>query len=337
MKNKGFRSFSRAVLCLCFGLFLGALGLIAVAWLNLRKDQPETGLIGAVETAWREGLLPLFTGGWQEGPLALLGRAAPDALLALSVSLAWQGGLLQLGGAGLYALGAAAAMLCASLLNLPWYACLAVSALAGFLWGDLAGLLKMKLRLQEALGTALTAWLALYALQAFSPLIVWEQPPETDLFIPALVTAGAMALLFWLGVKFTVAGLDLRLLGESEKTARYAGVNTGKAALFALCLSGLLGGVAGGLDYLLGSVNQLPDLSLALTGPGLHGLAAAALAGGNLLGAPFAAIAVKYLSLGAETMNGAVFSPEIGELILALILYSCAAFVLRHGKGGRKG
>ena len=328
MKNKGFRSLLRALLCLCLGLLLGVAVMIAAAWLTLGEIR--------LETVWQEGLLPLLTSGWREGPLVLLGRAAPDALLALGISLAWQGGMLQLGGAGLYALGAAAAMLCGSLLGWPWYACLAVSVLIGTLWGAVPGLLKAKLRLREALGTALTAWLAIYILQALSALIAWEQPAETVLFIPALAIAGALALLFWLGVKFTVPGLDLRLLGESENTARYAGIDAGKTAFWVLCLSGLLGGAAGGLDYLLGAVNQLPDLSLALTGPGLHGLAAAALAGGHPLGAALAAVAVKYLSLGAGTMNGAVFSPEMGEAILALILYCCAAVALGRGKGGRR-
>lgn len=328
MRNKGFRSFGRALLCLGLGLLLGAAAMIGISWLALGKMR--------LETVWQEGLLPLFTVGWRDGPLALLGRAAPDALLALGISLAWQGGMLQLGGAGLYALGAAAAMLLASRMGLPWYACLAVSALAGGLWGAVPGLLKKRLRLREALGTALTAWLTIYVLQAFSALIEWEQPPTSDLCFPALLTAGALALLTWLCVRFTVPGLDLRLLGESEKIARYAGVDTGKTAFWALCLSGLLGGAAGGLDYLLGGVNQLPDLSLALTGPGLRGLAAAALAGGHPLGAVVAAVAVKYLSLGAGTMNGAIFSPETGEAILALILYCCAALALNRGKGGRK-
>ena len=327
MRNKGFRSFGRALLCLCLGLLLGTAAMIGVGWLAAGEMR--------LETVWQEGLLPLFTVGWRDGPLALLGRAAPDALLALGISLAWQGGMLQLGGAGLYALGAAAAMLCASRTGLPWYACLAVSAVAGGLWGAVPGLLKKRLRLREALGTALTAWLAIYILQAFSPLIAWEQPSTSDLFIPALLIAVAVALLTWLFVRFTVPGLDLRLLGESEKIARYAGVDTGKAAFWALCLSGLLGGAAGGLDYLLGGVNQLPDLSLALTGPGLRGLTAAALAGGHPLGAAMAAVAVKYLSLGAGTMNGAAFSPETGEAILALMLYCCAALALGR-KGGRK-
>ena len=328
MKNKSFRSLPRAALCLCMGLLLGAAAMIGVSWLSLGEIR--------LETVWREGLLPLFTGGWRDGPLALLGRAAPDALLALGISLAWQGGMLQLGGAGLYALGAAAAMLCASRTGLPWYACLAVSAITGALWGAVPGVLKARLRLKEALGTALTAWLALYALQTLSDLIVWEQPQEAGLFLPAALIAGGLALLVWLGLKFTVPGLDIRLLGASEKTARYAGADTGKTMFLVLCLSGLLGGAAGGLDYLLGGVNQLPDLSLALTGPGLHGLAAAALAGGHPLGAVLAAAAVKYLSLGAGAMNGAVFSPEMGEAVLALILYCCACFALRRGKGGRK-
>ena len=332
MRNKGFRAMLRAALCLILGLLLGTLSMTAAVWL----DQPDKNAVQAAEIALQEGLLPLLTGGWRDGPLTLLGRAAPTVLLALGVSLAWQGGMLQLGGAGQYALGAAAAMLCASLTGLPWYACLAAAALAGALWGALPGLLKAQLRLQEALGTALTAWLALYGLQALSPLIVWEQSPQPDLAMAAALIAGALSLLVWLGLRLTVPGLEVRLLGASEKTARYAGADTGKTAFLVLCLSGLLGGAAGGMDHLLGGAAQTPDLSLALTGPGLHAIAAAALAGGNPLGAVCAAVAVKYLSLGAEALNGALFSREMGELTLALILYCCACLAFLSGKGGRK-
>lgn len=332
MKNKGFRLFLRAALCLILGLLFGAAVLTAAAWLK----RPGESVAHAAETAVAEGLLPLLTGGGRDGVLTLLGKAAPLALLALGVSLARQAGALQLGGAGQYALGAAAAMLCASLWGLPWYVCLAAAAMAGALWGALPGMLKARFRFKEALGSALTAWLALYALQALSDLFVWEPAREADLFLPAVLIAGGLAPLIWLGLRFTVPGLDIRLLGASEKTARYAGADTGKAAFLVMCLSGLLGGAAGGLAYLLGGANQLPDLALALTGPGLHGLAAAALAGGHPLGAVCAAILIKYLSLGAETMNGAVFPQEMGEAVLALILYCCACFMLLRGKGGRK-
>ena len=332
MRNKGLRSFLRALMSLILGLLFGALAMTAAAWVN----HPEGSLLQAAETALEEGLLPMLIGGWREGPLPLLGKAAPSVLLALGVSLAWQAGLLQLGGAGQYALGAAAAMLCASLLKLPWPACLGAAALTGALWGALPGALKAKLRLREGLGTALTVWLALYVLRALSSLIVWEPSRETGLFLPALLIAGGTAALIQLHLRLTVMGLEKRLLGASEKIARYAGADVERTAFLVLCLSGLLGGAAGGLDYLLGGVDRLPDLSLALTGQGLYGLTAAALAGGHPLAAAAAAAAVRYLSLGAETMNGPLFTREMGEAVLAVILYCCAGLSLRRGKGERK-
>ena len=275
MKNEGFLAFARAVgralLSLFVGLLVGVLVMILIAFMKPRGDNPQAGLFQAADAALREGLLPLLTGGGRDGLLPLLGRAAPCVLLAVGVSLAWQGGMLQLGGAGQYALGAAAAMLCGSMWNLPWYACLIAAALAGSLWGALPGLLKARFRLREPLGTALTVWLSLYGLQALSEYMPWEQAPARDLLLPALVIAGALTLLFWLGLRLTVPGLEIRMLGVSEKIAQYAGADAGKTAFLALCLSGLLGGAAGGLEYLLGGVNQVPDLSLALTGPGLYG------------------------------------------------------------------
>lgn len=340
MRNEGFRSFARtvgqALLSLLLGLLLGALAMILIAFMKLRGDHPQVDIVWAAEIALREGLLPLLTGGGREGLLSLLGRAAPCVLLALGVSLAWQGGMLQLGGAGQYALGAAAAVLCASLRGLPWYACLAAAALAGALWGAVPGLLKARFRLREALGTALTVWLALYGLQALSALLVWEQPNAPDLGVPALAITGTLTLLLWLFLRLTVPGMEIRMLGVSEKIARYAGADTARTGFLALCLSGLLGGAAGGMDHLLGAVDQLPDLSLAFAGPGLYGLAAAALAAGHPFGAALTAVGIRYLSLGAETVNGALFTKETGELTLALILYCAACLALKRGKGGRR-
>ncbi len=330
------RAVGRALLSLLLGLLLGALAMIFIAWLKLRTDHPEVDLFRAAEIALREGLLPLLTGGGQEGLLPLLGRAAPAALLALGVSLAWQGGMLQLGGAGQYALGAAAAMLCGSPGGLPWYVCLIAAALAGALWGALPGVLKACFHLRTALGTALSTWLALYALQAFADLLPWEQLRETVPFLPPLAISAAFALILWLFLRLTVPGLEIRLLGVSEKMARYAGVNTAQTAFLALCLSGLLGGAAGGLSYALDGVNGLPDLSWALTGPGLYGLTAAALAAGHPIGAVGAAVGIGYLSMGADTMNSALFTRETGEAVLALILFCCACLAPRRGKGGEE-
>lgn len=339
MRNKGFggflRALGRALLCLLFGLLCGALAMGAAAYVNQQTAFSWPVLLQAAETAWTAGLVPLFTAGLRNGLLTLLVRSAPLALLALGVSLAWQGGLLQLGGAGQYAFGAAAAMGCAALAGLPWYAALAAACLAGALWGALPGALRGFLRMPEAAGTALTAWLALYLLQTFSEALSWGQPALEDLSLLSLLLAGGLALAVWLTLKFTVPGLELRVLGESEKTARYAGVRTGRAVFLTLCLSGLLGGAAGGLDYLLGGVEQTPELSLALSGAGLYGLAAAALAGGHPMGAVCMAVVMAYLALGAEALDGWTMPPEAGELALAAALYCGGLLALRKGRGGK--
>ena len=42
------------------------------------------------------------------------------------------------------------------------------------------------------------------------------------------------------------------------------------------------------------------------------------------------------VELDEEGMAAFMTSPEMGEAVLALILYCCACFALRRGKGGRK-
>ena len=106
--------------------------------------------------------------------------------------------------------------------------------------------------------------------------------------------------------------------------------------VFVMALSGVLAGIGGALAFISGELRAIPNLNLALTGPGLHGLAAAVLAGGNPLGAVPTWLVISHLARGAAQMNAAVFPQECGEWILALTVL-LGSLLLFWGKGKREG
>lgn len=338
MRNK-IRSFLgallRSALCLALALLAGLIGMTVIAYLHLRSMEGGAGLADAVNAAVRDGFLPLCLSGAAGGWLGELVSASPVILTALAAAFAWQAGLYNLGAAGQYALGVAAVIEGAAW-GLPWYVCLLLAAAAGALAGAIPGLLKARFQANEALTTALMNWVCLYGAQALLQGLNRGMGLPPDLGILAPVIAVGLALLFWLLLRLTVPGFEIRVLGDSPAMARYAGIKTGKMTALVLSLSGLMAGIGGGLGFFTGEIRSLPGLNLALTGTGMHGLAAAVLAGGHPLGTAVTGLAVSHLAHGAAQMDPGVFPPESGEWILALILF-LGSFMLALGKGKRKG
>ena len=331
MRNKAVRSFLfaclRAACCLAVGLAIGAVALTAIAFAQLRSAEPAALFSEAVNLAAAEGLLPLLRGGEARDLLTGLSSAVPVLLLAVGAAYAWQAGLYNLGGGGQYALGSAALILCAYL-GLPWYVCLTAAALAGGLGGMVAGLLKARFQVHEGLATALMNWLCIYGAQAALQSVSGGMSVWPDFRWAAVIVAGALCVLCTVKLYGSASGLEMRLLGGGEAIARYAGAQAGGTAVRTMFVSGLLGGMAGGLAFLLGTLREAPALTLALTGPGLHGIAAATLACGHPLGAALLGVVISHLAQGAQGMNTAVFPPETGEMVLAVILYTAACLAL---------
>ena len=329
MRNKGIRMLLRLFCCLAAGLLLLFLVLLAVLLFQGK------GFSQAWDLAFSEGLLPLLTAGSRDGVYLEVCRAVPAALLSLAAALAWQAGLYNLGLAGQYALGAGAAVLCLNN-GLPWPVALAFSALLGCLGGALPGWMKARLRVHEALSTALISWLGLYAAQAMAQGAALQENAWPDLSLACLEIGGALAVLACLYVALTGSGFEMRILGNSEAVARYAGIQTEKTAALALSLSGLLCGAAGGLHILQGGLAALPGLEAAFTGLGLQGLAAAMLGGGQMEMSLLWGLLISHVSQGAQTLSAALFPPETGEAALALVLYLAALPLLpifRRRKG----
>lgn len=59
------------------------------------------------------------------------------------------------------------------------------------------------------------------------------------------VIALILVVVVYVFLNYSKKGFEIAIIGESENTARYAGINIGRTALLAVCLSGALCGLTG--------------------------------------------------------------------------------------------
>jgi ABC-type uncharacterized transport system permease subunit len=159
---------------------------------------------------------------------------------------------------------------------------LAAGVLGGALWASIAGAARAYLNTDVIISTLMLNFLALYLLNylilgSASP---WRDPasagqpqgkptPENaafpHLFEQAdygIVLAVLVAVGIWLLVRSTRWGYELRVVGDSPRTAAYAGIAVRRKVLAVICLSGALAGLAGAI--------QVANVTQALDPEGLN-------------------------------------------------------------------
>ena len=193
-------------------------------------------------------------------------KAIPLITLSLGVAVAFKMKFWNIGGEGQFYLGAfGAALVAFQAPELPMWAMLPAMMLAGMLlgglWALIPALLKAKFGASETLVTLMLNYIAIkwVTYLQYGP---WKDPkasgfPKMPKFADAAVLpkvfgihAGwiitlAAVVLVWILFSRSKLGYEIAVLGESEATARYAGMNTVRTMLIAVLLSGGLCGLAG--------------------------------------------------------------------------------------------
>ncbi len=275
--------------------------------------------------------------------------ATPLALTGLAVAIPLQAGLFNIGGEGQLTLGALACAATGVVFpGVPWPLAPILATLAavfaGGLWGAIPGWLRARRGSHEVINTimlnfvaaGLASWVTLYVLKNPD-----SQNPETRAVgagylvshlgffgdapvSTALFLAIAVAVLCWFLLSRTVAGFELRAVGQSEPAARAAGVDAGRTRILAMALGGALAGLVG-VGEVLGNAGRFklgfsPDF-------GFVGIAVALLARGRPLGVLAAALLFGALHKGAadldlETEN---VTRDLSLILQALVILAVAA------------
>lgn len=321
-----------------------ALGiLVSLIAVKLIGDSP----LLVLKTLWNSAF------GSREDLGMTLFYATPLIFTGLSVAVAFQAGLFNIGGEGQLTFGALiAAWIGIHFAGLadttwagvaPWIA--AVGAiLAGALWGFIPGWLRAKRGSHEVINTIMlnfvaagvTSYIALYWLknpenqnpetalipQAFmiSKFTWFGDVPLNFAFIIALVTAFLIWILLWR----TSLGYEIRAVGDNEEAARRVGIDSSKIRIFAMTLAGGIAGMVG-INEVLGNVGKFkvgfsPDY-------GFIGIAVALLGRNQPLGVIFSALLFGALHKGASDLDLETekITRDFSLILQALIILAVSA------------
>jgi ABC-type uncharacterized transport system permease subunit len=152
---------------------------------------------------------------------------------------------------------------------------------------------------------------------------VWSSWTLHGVVLPlGFVVAIAIAVLVWALYARTRFGFEVRVIGDSARAGRYAGMRTRRKILAVMCLSGAIAGV-GGASQDGDFRQQLDPRGLRQANYGYTGIVVAALGRYN----PFAVVVIAFLLGGLQnagfTLQGADFPAGLVGVIQGLILF-CA-------------
>ena len=150
---------------------------------------------------------------------------------------------------------------------------LAAALLAGAIWGFLPAFFKAKWNTNETLFTLMMNYIAIQLASYF--IIVWEVPkgagkigiinqdtragwlPEVgNSYLLPILIVGIMTVLMYVYLQYSKHGYEIAVVGESQRTASYAGIKVDRVIIRTMVLSGALCAMMGfimtaGIDHTL--------------------------------------------------------------------------------------
>ncbi|WP_287787527.1 ABC transporter permease [Acidiphilium sp.] len=312
-----------------------AAGAVAVALLLVAATGRPVGI--AIAAFWDGIAGSAFAFG------ASFDRAITLAFVGLGFILAGRAGLTNVGGEGQLAVGgiAATALALHGAGDLPRMLAPALplvgGAMAGAVWGGVAGILKVRRGTNEVISTLLLSFVALQ-------LVYWcvqstqllRKPQTSDSTLPesldvpditqlpllfpdtgsplhiglflVLIAAAAVAVV----LTHSTLGLRLRAVGLNALAARRAGINDRGIVVLALTLAGALAGLAGAIMIVGEQYNLKTDFT---SGYGFDGIVVGLLARGSVGGVLVFATLLGFLRSGGISMEITAGVPAAAVLI----------------------
>lgn len=307
----------------------------------------------------------LFKGAFGDlsGITQTLVKATPLLLVGLGVTIAFRGGIVNIGGEGQMVAGALASTAVSVFLpDWPGFLLLPMAIIAGILagaiWGGIPGILRARLGVNEILSTIMMNAIAVQlanlllkgpmidpaeiiagthiAQSAVLPQQVWliRLVPRTLLHAGAIV-ALVLAVLVYIFLWRTTIGYRIRAVGLNPDASRYAGINVPFYQALALILAGAFAGLAGSMEV-LGVYRRMVD---GLSGGyGFTGIVAALFGKLHPLGTIPASILFGGLLVGADKMQRATQVPTalISTLLGLVVLFVVGSEIWSRKRAHRR-
>lgn len=215
-----------------------------------------------------------------------------------------------------------------------------VSIVAGAIWGLIPAIFKAQWGTNETLFTLMMNYIAIQLTSYFVAL--WENPYGSnkvgiinqttkggwlpDLFgnehMWNVVIVLALTIIVFIYLKFSKQGYEIAVVGESENTAKYAGISVKKVIIRTMIISGAICGIAGfvgvaGIDHTI-SVNTAG-------GRGFTAIIIAWLAKFNTIVMVLISLLIVFLDRGASQIvsdySKLGINDNVAEIIKGIILF----------------
>lgn len=207
------------------------------------------------------------------------------------------------------------------------------SILAGALWGLVPAYFKTRFNSNETLFTLMMNYVIIQIVAFFT--LEWSMPkgsgtPRTlefgqlptlfgqkyliNILIVALLTA-----LVYIYLKYSKQGYEISVVGESEKTAKYIGINVKKVVLRTMAISGALCGIAG---FLLVAGTDHSLKSDTAGGRGFTAIMVSWLAKFNPIFMIFTSLLIVFLQKGASKISEVYrLNSSFSDIITGIIIF----------------
>lgn len=364
LNNEGTKRVSASLISILIGFIFGGI-LLFITALCISSISFSSALDG-----FRVMLAGVFNLGKSESGRLMFGingkligdmlfRATPLIMTGLSVAVAYKTGLFNIGAAGQYLIGTAAAIIVGLSIDtkvvpawIVWIAAFAAAVAAGALWGCIPGIFKAFLNVNEVITCIMTNWIAAnlvtllfdgssfinridygksgYTLKLNTNGVSTSKAGLDALFGNGSVNMGILiavlfAVICYFLITKSVLGFELRSCGSNKNAARMAGMNEKRNIVLSMALSGGLAAAGAALHYLSGNVEFYWHTSMSLPAVGINGIPVALLASSNPAGCIFAGLFMAYLDIsGSQLGNLTVFNKYNADIIIAAIVYLCA-------------
>lgn len=266
--------------------------------------------------------------------------------IALAITPAFKMRFWNIGAEGQVLIGALASVACAFYLgaSMPNWALLVMmfvsAVVVGAVWGAIPAIFKAKWETNETLFTLMMNYAAsgivAYFLVKWTPsgssvlgeLKTGHLPELMHPYLLIILAVIVITVLVFIYQNFAKHGYELSVVGESENTARYIGINVKKVIVRTMIVSGAICGIAGFL-IVAGLDHSITETTVG--GRGFTAIMVSWLAKFNPLVMIFTAAFVTFLDQGASqistTFNIDSSFPDMMVGIVLFFIIGCEFFV----------
>ena len=209
---------------------------------------------------------------------------------------------------------------------------IAASIFAGIIWALLPAVAKALWNTNETLFTLMMNYVAIQLIAFFlkkfvksgsgvlTPMPEYGLPVLADQpYLLNIIVVAALTILVYIYLKHSKQGYEISVVGESENTAKYIGINVKKVIIRTLIISGALCGIAGLL--LVGGTDHTISTTTA-AGRGFTAIMVSWLAKFNPIVMVLTSFLIVFLERGAEQVSSQFrISSSISDIVTGIILF----------------